>query len=136
MFLVILAVAGVLTVFFSSAYFLYRSYFARGSSFFSYSSKIAGFREKSPGDLLGIPGGDVRQEELAIKGCGGVTLKGDLYAKRADAESRANVECAGENDVESGRSMAADFVSELQTGELDLLANAFVDDVRDNASET
>ncbi len=86
MFLLILAVAGVLTVFFSSAYFLYRSYFARGSNFFSYSAKIAGYREISPEDLLGVSGGDVRQEELAIKGCGGVTLKGDFFTKGADGK--------------------------------------------------
>lgn len=83
-FLLILVVAGVLTVFFSSAYFLYRSYFARGSNFFSYSAKIAGFREISPEDLLGVSGGDVRQEELAIKGCDGVTLKGDFFTKGVD----------------------------------------------------
>ena len=86
MFLLILAVAGVLTVFFSSAYFLYRSYFARGSNFFSYSAKIAGFREISPEDLLGVSGSDVRQEELAIKGCGGVTLKGDFFTKGVDGK--------------------------------------------------
>ncbi len=86
MFLLILAVAGVFTVFFSSAYFLYRSYFARGSNFFSYSAKIAGYREISPEDLLGVSGGDVRQEELAIKGCGGVTLKGDFFTKGADGK--------------------------------------------------
>ena len=30
---------------------------------------------------MGVSGGDVRQEELAIKGCGGVTLKGDFFTK-------------------------------------------------------
>ena len=86
MFLLILAVAGVLTVFFSSAYFLYRSYFARGSNFFSYSAKIAGFSEITPENLLGVSGGDVRQEELAIKGCGGVTLKGDFFTNGEDGK--------------------------------------------------
>ena len=81
MFLVILGVAGVLTVFFSSAYFLYRSYFARGSSFFSYSSKIAGFHEGMVD--AGLPNSAI---ELSIIGSGGVTLKGDLFAKRADGK--------------------------------------------------
>lgn len=30
---------------------------------------------------MGIPGCDVKQEELSIKGCGGVTLKGDFFTK-------------------------------------------------------
>jgi pimeloyl-ACP methyl ester carboxylesterase len=82
MFLVILAVAGVLTVFFSSAYFLYRSYFARGSSFFSYSAKIAGFYEGMADERL--PNSAV---ELSIIGSGGVTLKGDFFTRGAEVGS-------------------------------------------------
>ncbi len=104
MFLVILAVAGVLTVFFSSAYFLYRSYFTRGSSFFSYSSKIAGFYEGMADERL--PNSAV---ELSIIGSGGVTLKGDLYAKSADGKLAVIVPGYGDS-VKTVYAPAAEYI--------------------------
>lgn len=107
MFLIFLAVAGIFTVFFSSAYFLYRSYFARGSNFFSYSAKIAGFQEgAAAGEEL--PGDEFADgvTELSITGSGGVTLKADYYRSlscNANAsESLENRDVDGKCDNAAG----------------------------------
>ena len=76
---------------------------------------------------------EFREDEFQLTGNGNHDAVNAFFDQSAVS---AGSQLAAENDVESGRTMAADFVSELQTGELDLLANALVDDVRDNASET
>ena len=92
MFLFFLAAAGIFTVFFSSAYFLYRSYFARGSNFFSYSAKIPGFGEGTAGCEK------VPNEEFSITGSGGVTLKADYY-RSLPCDSKAGDSLAERDDT-------------------------------------
>ncbi len=127
MFLLVLAFAGIFTVFFSSAYFLYRSYFVRESSFFSYSEKISGFCEISPEDLSGIAGCDVRQKELTIKGSGGVTLKGDLFARCAESY---DISCVCNNAGGCTEAAKSGFAESVKSKKLVVIVPGYGDSVK------
>ena len=70
LFFIILVIVGLLTVFLSTAFFLFKYFFSRGSSFFSYTGKADKSCEIKQ---------DVIPEEHTIYGCKGVILKGDYY---------------------------------------------------------
>ena len=83
-FFLVLIIAGFFTVFFSSAFFLFRHYFARKSNFFSYVKDIGGFRdfdshEFSLGKLAPDITPDVEPEELSVSGSRGTLLKADYF---------------------------------------------------------
>ena len=74
-FFAFLAAAGILLVFFSSARFLFKSYFSRGSTFFACTKYIENFSTESLSSPAKLPA----PEEHSISGSGGTLLKAEYY---------------------------------------------------------
>lgn len=80
LFFIILVLVGIPTVFLSSALFLFKHFFSRQSSFFSYTRKTNNDYKITPNIVPDNHNfNEQTPEEHTIYGCKGIILKGDYY---------------------------------------------------------